>query len=281
MSLELDVTKARKQAKERLKEAGICGTNDADFILANILGVEMGSLSTIEQLTPPQAKRFYKDIKSRCKHIPLDKIIGYTEFLGLKIPFNKCVLTPRQETEILADMIIKDIGSKKLSLLDMCSGSGCIGLSIAKATGVSVTLADISKKANAIARKNAEYNGVSVSVLHSNLFDNVPTKFDIIVSNPPYIRRKDLEKLEIEVRDFDPRLALDGGEDGLDFYREIVYNAPKYLEDNGVLYLEIGIDQSKDIVDIMGKDFVDIKVIKDYSGIDRFIIAKKRDKNVK
>lgn len=281
MSLELDVIRARKLAKEKLKEAGICGTTDADFILANILGVEMGVLNSIEKLNPSQAKKYAKAIKSRCKHIPLDKIIGYTEFLGLKIPFNKCVLTPRQETEILADMIIKDIGSKKLTLLDMCSGSGCIGLSIAKATGVSVTLSDISKKANAIAHKNALYNGVEATILHSNLFDNIPTKFDIIVSNPPYIRRKDLEKLEIEVRDFDPRLALDGGEDGLDFYREIVYNAPKYLEDNGMLYLEIGIDQSEAIVDILGKDFVDIKVIKDYSGIDRFIIAKKRDKNVK
>ncbi|MBE5739127.1 MAG: peptide chain release factor N(5)-glutamine methyltransferase [Clostridiales bacterium] len=281
MELELRVKEAIKLAKENLKNAGIKNMQDAEFILANILNTDTAGLNSIEFMSKKEAKRFVKDIKARCKHCPLDKIIGYTDFLSIRIPFDKNTLSPRQETEILTEKIIKDIKGKKLTVLDLCSGSGCIGIAIAKATPVSVTLSDISKKANKIAKKNAELNGVEVAILTSDLFDNIPTKFDIIVSNPPYIKRRDLEVLEIEVRDFDPRLALDGGDDGLDFYRDIIAKAPEYLNNGGKLYLEIGIEQSKDVVKLLNKDFEDIVVEKDYNGIDRYIIAKKRDKNAK
>ncbi len=281
MELELRTNEALKLAKEKLKAAAVTNLKDAEFILASILDTDVAGLNSVEFLTVKQAKAFNKKIKARSKHCPLDKIIGYTDFLSVRIPFDKNTLSPRQETEILTEKIIKDIKSKKLNVLDLCSGSGCIGIAIAKATNASVTLSDISKKANKAAKANAELNGVDVTIILSDLFENIPNKFDVIVSNPPYIKRRDLEVLEIEVRDFDPRLALDGGEDGLDFYRDIISKAPEYLNDGGKLYLEIGIEQSKEVVKMLGKNFEDIVVEKDYSGIDRYIIAKKREKNAK
>lgn len=281
MELELRTKEALKLAKERLKAASITNLMDAEFILASVLDTDVAGLNAVEFLTNKQAKAFRKKIKARSKHCPLDKIIGYTDFLDVRIPFDKNTLSPRQETEILTEKIIKDIKGKKLSVLDLCSGSGCIGIAIAKATSASVTLSDISKKANKVAKSNAELNGVDVTILLSDLFDSIPNKFDIIVSNPPYIKRRDLEVLEIEVRDFDPRLALDGGEDGLDFYRDIISKAPEYLNNGGKLYLEIGIEQCKDVVKMLDKDFDNIVVEKDYNGIERYIIAKKREKNAK
>lgn len=279
MELELRVREAIATAKESLRKCGIVSLRDAEFILASILDTDVAGLNSIEFLTPKQAKKFNRAIRSRCKHWPLDKIIGYTDFLSVRIPFDRNTLSPRQETEILTDKIIKDIGSRKLCVLDLCSGSGCIGIAIAKALDISVTLSDISKKANKIAKKNAELNGVNVTIIQSDLFNNIPTKYDIIVSNPPYIKRRELEALEIEVKDFDPRLALDGGEDGLDFYREIVSTAPQYLSTGGRLYLEIGIEQSREVVKLLEEDFEDIVVMKDYNGIDRYIIARKREKD--
>ena len=281
MELELRTKEALKLAKDSLKAAGIKNLMDAEFILAAVLDTDVAGINSCEFLTKKQAKKFRRAVKSRCKHSPLDKIIGYTDFLDIRIPFDKNTLSPRQETEILTEKIIKDIKTKKLAVLDLCSGSGCIGIAIAKATAASVTLSDISKKANKVAAKNAELNGVDVTILLSDLFDNIPNKFDIIVSNPPYIKRRDLEVLEIEVRDFDPRLALDGGEDGLDFYRDIIAKAPEYLNNGGKLYLEIGIEQSKEVVKMLERDFENIVVEKDYNGIDRYIIAKKREKNAK
>ena len=274
--MELRKSKCLDIARKMLKDSNINSTKDCEHILASILDVDVADLNSISQLSKSQAKKFNRAIKQRCKHVPLDKIIGYTDFINVRIPFEKSTLTPRQETEILTDMIIKDIKGKKLDVLDLCSGSGCIGLAIAKNSECNVTLSDISKKAIKISERNANINDIKVNYIISDMFANIPSKFDIIVCNPPYITRNDLEKLEIEVKDFDPRLALDGGIDGLDFYREIGKNAAEYLNDGGKIYLEIGIDQSKAIVECLTEAFVDIKVLQDYSGIDRYIIAKKR-----
>ena len=279
--MELKKSKCLLDAKNILKSKGVETLRDCEHILASVLGVSVIELNTIDELTKKQAKAFAKLIKARSRHVPLDKIIGYTDFLSLRIPFNKNTLTPRQETEILVDMIIKDIKGSSPDVLDMCSGSGCIGLAIAKETSSNVTLCDVSKKAIKISKKNAQVNQVKVNFILSNMFKNIPSRYDIIVSNPPYINKSDLEKLEIEVRDFDPKLALFGGFDGLDFYRIIAKEGAEYLKPNGVIYLEIGINQSKEIVDALQENFVDIKVIKDYSGIERFISAKKREDNVK
>lgn len=280
---------AIKFAVEKLKENNIPDFKiSSEYILAVALKKNYEDLISVDKLTDKEYKRYLKLIDKRCKHVPLDKIIGYVEFYNLKIPYNKNILSPRVETELLAERVIKDLEKVKnvegLKVLDMCTGSGCLGLAIAKHIDSSVTLSDISKKAIKLAEKNGKYNYISsdVNYVISDLFDNIIDKYDIIVCNPPYIKTSDLAKLEIEVRDFDPILALDGGKDGLDFYRKIIKSAPEYLTTKnnlGYIYFEIGVDQSETICKMLEKDFVNIKVIKDYSKIDRFIIAKKREKD--
>lgn len=290
---------ALRKASNYLKECNIPDWQiSSEYILATALKLEHSMLSTLRELTDKQFKKYMKLIILRGNHIPLDKIIGYTEFFTLKIPYNKNVLTPRVETELLADRLVSDIKdiykknkyNNPLALLDLCTGSGCLGLSVAHNTNIITTLSDISKKAIKIAKHNNKINNnlrkeekksaINVNFVVSDLFDNITERFDIIVCNPPYVKTADLQKLEIEVRDFDPILALDGGKDGLEFYRKIIAKAPQFLTtDNGLgkIYLEIGVNQSKAIVKLLEKKFEDIEVIKDYSGIDRFIIAKKRD----
>ncbi|MBE5757995.1 MAG: peptide chain release factor N(5)-glutamine methyltransferase [Clostridiales bacterium] len=265
------------------------------YILSIATGKGVSDLHKIDELTLSEFRKFDKLTKLRARHVPLDKLIGYKYFFDVKIPFNKNVLTPRQETEILTDMVIKDIKKNfkntPPSVLDLCSGSGCIGLAIASNTGVNVTLADISAKAIKISKKNNKLNDklrlkdskppLNINYYVSDLFEKLEYKFDIIVCNPPYIKTQDLQKLEIEVKDFDPMLALDGGKDGLDFYRRVIADAPKYLNDGGKIYFEVGIEQGDKVVKLLNKDFEDVQVIKDFAQIDRFIIAKKREKNAK
>lgn len=274
----------------------------AEYLLASVLGVDKSELVQVQEINEKQEKKFLKLINKRASRVPLDKLLGFTEFMGLNIPFNKNVLTPRVETELLSEMVIKELKKlykankyeSPLSVLDLCSGSGCLGLSIAMNTNANVSLSDISKKAISISKKNCKLNNelrkkdgippVNPTFILSDLFANIPYSYDIIVCNPPYIQTQDLIKLEIEVKDFDPILALDGGKDGLDFYREIIRLAPKYLSnENGVakIYFEVGFSQAESVAKMLEKDFEDIQVIKDYSGIERFVVARKREKDVK
>lgn len=275
-----------KEANEILKANKIA---DADISIKFILGMAMG-VSTHEligknELTDKEYKKFMKLIKLRSRHVPLDKIIGYKNFLNLTIPYDKNVLTPRFETELLAERVINDINNSNQNskVVDLCTGSGCLGLAIAYNSNALVTLSDISKKAIKIAKYNNKYNSelcgktVEPEFVLSDLFENIKDTFDIIVCNPPYVKSADLSKLEIEVRDFDPILALDGGKDGLDFYREIISQAPEKLNAGGKIYFEVGVNQSKPVAKLLNKNFQDIEIVKDYSGIERFVIAKKRD----
>lgn len=277
-----------KIAAKELKENNIPDFKiSSECILSVALKKNYEDIPCSYNLTNKEYKTYMKLINKRIKHIPLDKIIGYIEFYNLNIPYNKNVLSPRNETELLAERVIKDIKNSKnnnLKVLDMCTGSGCLGLSIARETSASITMSDISKKAIKFAKFNQKYNYIdgNIDYVLSDLFDNIIDKYDIIVCNPPYIKTSDLESLEIEVRDFDPILALDGGKDGLDFYRKIIKSAVQFLNtDNGLgtIYFEIGVGQSDSICKMLEKDFENIQIIKDYSGIDRFIIAKKREKN--
>ena len=265
------------------------------YILSIATKKNINELHLVEELSLGEFRKFDKLVKLRERHVPLDKIIGYKEFYNLKIPFNRNVLTPRYETELLTDMLIKDIRKnfkkEPPSILDLCSGSGCIGLAIASETGANVTLADISPKAIKISKKNNKLNNklrlkdnkppTSVNFVVSDLFADIEYKFDIIVCNPPYIKSQDLQMLEIEVRDFDPILALDGGRDGLDFYRRVISEAPKFLNDGGKIYLEVGVNQADKVEKLLSKEFENIEIHKDLAQIDRFIIAKKRDKYAK
>ncbi|MBQ2745472.1 MAG: peptide chain release factor N(5)-glutamine methyltransferase [Lachnospiraceae bacterium] len=243
-------------------------------------------------------KAYEEMISLRCKHIPLQHITGSQDFMGLTFKVNEHVLIPRQDTEILVDKvltIVKKMSETKsvsdICVLDMCTGSGCISISISKLGNVSVTAVDISEKALNVAKDNARLNEASnVSFVKSNLFDelkdnstgNICNKYDIIVSNPPYIPSDVIEGLMPEVKDYEPRLALDGTADGLEFYRNITNESVKYLKDGGYLLYEIGCEQAEDVKNIMAAaGYENIEVIKDLAGLDRVCLgnfAKKVDR---
>ena len=278
--MEQNLKEVLDTAKATLKSSGVPDNRDAEFILEYVLDTKLTALQG-RRLTHEELAKFTALIQRRASREPLDSILGGTEFLGLEIPFNKLTLTPRQETEIMTDSIIRENRHKQgLKVLDLCSGSGCIGLAIAKALPDSiVTLVDISEDTLNIARENARRNNVNVKFLKSDLFENIEGRFDIIISNPPYIPTGDISSLEKEVLDYDPVLALDGGKDGLDLYRQMAQDVDTYLNKNGLVYMEFGMGQSPDIIDIFKDSLDNIEIIKDYSGIDRYLKARKKNVN--
>lgn len=252
---------------------------------------------------------FNQMIKVRCTHVPLQHITGHQEFMGLDFKVNEHTLIPRQDTECLVEEALQYINQlqkdraydkSKIRILDMCTGSGCIAISVAKLTdvkadmdsgnkiqrevktesGISITGVDISPKALKVAEINRSgHKAENVTFIQSNLFDfcgdKPDNKWDIIVSNPPYISTMEIEELEDEVKLHDPRLALDGMEDGLYFYREITARASEYLNNGGYLLYEIGHSQGQEVSEIMKKNgFTDIKVVKDMAGLDRVVTGK-------
>lgn len=216
----------------------------------------------------------YKDVLlKRASHIPLQHITGEQEFMGLSFWVNEHVLIPRQDTETLVEEALKVIPSGS-HILDLCTGSGCVIISLAALgqglTGVGV---DISEEALAVAIENGErIVGSRVSFVQGNLWSGVTGKFNAIVSNPPYIRTEEIENLTTEVKDHEPRLALDGTDDGLFFYRQIIGNASKYLVEEGWLLVEIGYDQGPDVKALFeDAGFKDVEVIKDLAGNNRVV----------
>lgn len=255
------------EAKKKFEEAGIEDFADIDWICCAVLKCERGKLRD-KVVTPKNYQRIFELVGERIAGKPLQYILSETEFFGYPIKLNQNVLIPRFETELLCDYAMKEI-RKESKVLDLCTGSGCIAVAIAKEKGAQVTASDISPEALEVAKENARINGVSVEFVESNLFAKVTGVFDVIVSNPPYIRSGDIAGLERIVRDFEPRLALDGGADGLDFYRAIARDFEKFLAPKGYLFLEVGYDQAKEVAALFGKR--DIKIIKDYSGIERIV----------
>lgn len=220
------------------------------------------------------AFKYLADVDRRAKHIPLQYITKSQHFYGLEYYVDESVLIPRYDTENIVDRIIKDYEGDKeaLSVLDMCTGSGCIAISLKKAGFNKVYGIDISDKALEVARLNAIKHSADIIFMQSDMFSKLSTdlKFDIIVSNPPYIEREVIKGLDAEVRLYEPYEALDGGVDGLDFYRQILNEAGIYLKKNGSLYLEIGYNQAESISKIAEKNsFYDIMFIKDLSGLNR------------
>lgn len=217
----------------------------------------------------------YKElIEIRAKHIPLQHITKEQEFMGLTFNVNEDVLIPRQDTETLVEEVMTRL-KDKMSVLDMCTGSGCIIISLKNIKNdIDAYGVDVSSKALVVAVENARRNKTEVKFIQSNLFDDVEDKFDIIVSNPPYIPTKEIEELMEEVRVHDPIIALDGMEDGLYFYREIVKSSLNHLKQGGFLCFEIGYNQGKDVSEMMKETgFQDIRIIKDLAGLDRVVIG--------
>ncbi len=259
-----------KLTKKQVPDAGI----DAWYLLEWVSGVSRSHYLAWpeEELSPDQENRYLEALEKRAARIPLQQITGEQEFMGLSFYVNEHVLIPRQDTEILVEEAAKFLKSG-MRFLDLCTGSGCILLSLLKLRpGAEGTGADLSREALKVAEKNRERLGTEASLIESDLFENIEGSFDMIASNPPYIRRKEIETLMDEVRLYEPYMALDGHEDGLYFYRKIAKEAPDYLSPGGGLFLEIGWDQGEAVSELLREQgFQDIKVIRDLAGLDRVV----------
>lgn len=277
-----------KEATGILSNAGIENPErDAELALSHCLGIERVILYRDNPgISDEMNAQIDACLKRRTGREPLQYILGYTEFYGLKIKVGTGVLIPRPETELLAEEAIKTVKNHKsqdasehkdssLMILDLCTGSGCIALALAEAfPDARVYGTDMSADALGYAGENAELNNIkNITFLKGDLFKPVKDmQFDMIISNPPYIRKDDMKLLQPEIMDWEPVTALDGGEDGLDYYRKIISGAGDYLKENGFLMIEIGIGQSGTIREMAEDEgFADIHVLKDYAGIERII----------
>lgn len=230
-----------------------------------------------KDLTEKEENIFSKYVIKISKGYPLQYITNMQEFMGLKFYVDENVLIPQPDTEILvlnAISYIKEMNEKikkeeRIKVLDLCTGSGAIAISIKKYLNemVDVTGSDISKQALKVASKNALDNSVNIKFLHSNMFNSIKEKYDLIVSNPPYIKKEEITRLPKEVQN-EPYIALNGGDDGLDYYKIIKQNVKNYLVDNGVVMMEIGYDQKADVQRL----FQNSKCIKDLENRDRVVI---------
>ena len=203
---------------------------------------------------------------------PWQYVVGATEFMSRTYALDQNVLIPRMETELVCEQLLKEIPDKA-RLLDLCCGSGVLGITAACAKNCSVTLADVSKEALKVARFNAKLNKVNVKIVNSDMFCSINGKFDVIVCNPPYVERDVIDALDDSVKNYEPRLALDGGKDGLDFYRILAQDVPAHLVRGGTVVLEIGYNQGEAVTALMCDKF-DVQVTKDYGGNDRIVVAR-------
>lgn len=213
-------------------------------------------------------------IHRRAEHIPVQYLTGEAWFYGRSFRVNESVLIPRQDTEVLVEEVLKRIRTD-MRVLDLCTGSGCILLTVLKEASVTGVGSDISPDALVVAELNRKRLGVQANWIQSDLFENIGGKFDMILSNPPYIQTAVIETLDPEVREHEPHLALDGSEDGLLFYRRIVREAPDYLNQDGWLCMEIGYDQGEDLKTLLADSgkFTNVEIKKDLSGLDRVALA--------
>ena len=267
-------------AAMQLKEADIIENEIDSWLLAEeIFGIPKQDifLEPNKCVGEKAAQKYIEAVEMRAKHIPLQHITGHQQFMDFDFLVNENVLIPRPETELLVEQVVSYIGDDETKVLDMCTGSGCIAISVDKmCLNANVVAVDISEKALNVARENNKRNGGKVTFIKSNLFKNVNEKYDVIISNPPYIPTSDIDMLMEEVRDHEPHLALDGSNDGLEFYRKICKQSIDYLKEKGKIFLEIGYDQGKTVPNLLKENgFINIKVLKDLSGNDRMVIAGK------
>lgn len=269
-----------EKGTEILERVGIPEAKlDARLLLEYVCNTDHSTLFAHpdREISEEENSRYQELIQRRSKREPVAYILGKWDFMGLTFKVNENVLIPEQDTEILVEEALRFI-QDGMRVLDLCTGSGCIALSLLNYTNdTRAVCTDISDEAIAVATENASLLGFGerADIIKTDLFPDKGEKFDIVVSNPPYIRSDVIEILAPEVKDYEPRLALDGHEDGLTFYRRIIDNIGDYLYSNGYIFLEIGYDQAEAVRGLMeanGK-FHDIQVIKDYAGNDRVVSA--------
>ena len=271
-----------EQGCRTLQAAGIEeAALDARLLLEAVCGTDRNDLLVHgEQPVAPEAEEKYLNwIRQRAEHIPLQQLTGEQGFMGLTFSVNEHVLIPRQDTEILVEEVLKELHDG-MRVLDICTGSGCILLSLLHYSNDCEGLGvDLSAEALEVAGRNVlkvltPEKAEHAHFLQSDLFEKVEGKFEIIVSNPPYIASAEVEKLMPEVRDHEPRMALDGTEDGLHFYRRIIEEAGKHLVSSGMLFFEIGYDQGQAVSELMRTEgYCDVQVVQDYAGLDRVVFG--------
>jgi protein-(glutamine-N5) methyltransferase, release factor-specific len=267
------------EGKNRLQKAGVQSYEfDARQLLFFVFSIDANQY-LLNQSMPfgeeeeKKVNSYFEAIQKRSEKIPLQYITGEQNFCGLDFYVNENVLIPRLDTEILVEKILEyeEPGQR---VMDMCTGSGCIAITLQKLGGFQVMAVDISEEALTLARKNAQRNQAQVTFFQSNMFEQLSntSKVEVIVSNPPYIESKVVDELDDEVKKYEPRLALDGMEDGLHFYRILAREGKRFLNEGGRLYVEIGFDQAEAVKEIFGaQGFLDIQVYKDLAGLDRVV----------
>lgn len=272
--LKIGVEKLNKEQENYLK---------VKLLLSNVLGVskEYLLIHDEEEIPEDKVKEFFLKIERLGKNEPIQYIINSQEFMGFDFYVDKNVLIPQPDTEILVEEVIKiakKLNESKIKILDMCTGSGAIAVSLSKLIeNVDIIASDISEVALKVAIKNARENKTKIDFIKSDLFENFPkeSKFDIIVANPPYIKSNIIKNLPDEVKN-EPILALDGGEDGLIFYKKISESAKIFLKENGYIAFEIGYDQKIEVEKILKEyGYKNIYSKKDFGGNDRVVIAQK------
>ena len=266
-----------EEGKSGLAAAGIGeAALDARLLLEHVCGTDRNTLLAHGERVVEDGEllRYRELVARRAEHVPLQQLTGVQNFMGLDFIVDGNVLIPRQDTEILVEEVLKNLHDG-MRVLDLCTGTGCILTSLLRYSndceGVGT---DISPDALAVARKNADnlLSGRKPLFLESDLYERVEGIFDVIVSNPPYIPSRAIDTLMPEVREHEPRIALDGGEDGLAFYRRILRGIGAYLKPGGMLFLEIGYDQGEEVGRLLeGQGFLEVGVTKDYGGLDRVV----------
>ena len=253
---------------------------DARVLMCHTLGFDRIKLHMSLDMEMEESKQSYylSCIEKRADNIPVAYIIGEKEFMGLDFIVNEDVLIPRPDTEILVEQALSLYKDKaKFNALDLCTGSGCIGISISHYNNnASFTLSDISTSSLEVAKKNVQKHHLDdrISLIRSDLFKHIEGKFDLIVSNPPYINEADMHTLSSDVLN-EPHLALYGGEDGLDFYRKIICSAKSHLNDGAYLIVEVGYDQGQAVQNLFKEnEFFEITIKSDYSGLDRIVYGR-------
>ena len=271
----MNYTEAFLMGMQKLKEAEIGEAQlDARLLLEEVCGTDHNTLLCHgdREVSEAEEEQYRKALEQRAVHVPLQHLLGYQDFMGLRFQVNEYVLIPRQDTEILVEEAMRYLHDG-MRILDLCTGSGCILLSLLHYSndceGVGV---DISQEALQVAAQNAELLGIKADFLKSDLYEKVTGKFDLLVSNPPYIERAVIPTLMEEVREHDPYIALDGGEDGLDFYRRIIGGAQDYLKRGGQILMEIGSGQAQAVSELLREaGFKEIDVCRDFAGLDRVV----------
>ncbi len=246
---------------------------DLEWIISEVGEVTRSEIVQSEKLlTPCKVEKINRFIDERLMGKPLQYVLGNTNFFGYIINVDERVLIPRCETEELVDKALKSIKSGD-KVLDLCTGSGAIAIAVKKKVDCLVTASDVDENALCLARENAGKNQAEINFIKSDLFETVTEKFNVIISNPPYIKSEEIVGLDKELS-YEPVLALDGGDDGLYFYKKIALQAKNYLEENGVLFLEIGYNQATEIKEIFS-EFSSVEIFKDLSGNDRIAVVNK------